>query len=377
MKSHLPHFMAITVILTLVFPSCRKEIVWNWKQGTPMPKEKMKIAFIHPNDIDSDSLYDHAHYMGTLQMQKNIGLEDSQIIRKVNVFEADPAMVEGAMRDSIAEGANFIIAMSWGYMDTCEKLAPEFPSVLFAHINGYKYNERNFTSCSVRLYQVRYLSGIVAGMKTKTGKIGYVAAMGSDNSEVTAGINAFAIGVEEVNPEARILVRVTYSWYDPMGETDAANALIAYGCDVLAAHCNTPAPQIAAQRAGVWAIGFNSDMSANAPDAVITSVFPRWDVLYTRLAGNIINGSFSPAIRFFGLADGMVGMTPINETLAAPGTEAAVQAARQRIMDGFNVFDGLLETNTGKIIGEEGKTLSGDVIRNYIDWYYRNVVVIR
>ncbi|MCL1814291.1 MAG: BMP family ABC transporter substrate-binding protein [Treponema sp.] len=369
-----PHKHLILVCFVLfALLGCNKEK--HWKPGLPLPKEKVKIAVIHPNEIDRHSLYDNAHYEGTLEMQRNIGLEDTQIIRKINVFDGDPAVVEGIIRDCIAEGANIIIAISMGYMDVCEKLAADFPSVIFVHASGYKYNNFNFTNYSTRLYHARYLSGIVAGMKTKTGKIGFVAAMGKDNSEVTGGANAFAIGVHEVNPNARIYMRVTHSWYDPMGETDAANDLVAAGCDVIAAHSNTAMAQIAAQKAGVWAIGFNSDMSAEAPDAVITSVVPRWGVFYTTLVESVISGTFKPVPHFYGLVEGVVDITPINEKLAAPGTEAAVEAARKLITnDNFNVFDGVLETNDDRTVGETGKTLGDEVILGGIDWYYRNIV---
>ena len=373
MKSY--GIMTITLIIALAFPSCKKETAW--KPGMPLPKEKIKIAVILPHAIDSYSFYNYAHYAGTLEMEQNVGLADTQIVRKVNVFEGDPVVAEEVMRDCIAEGANIIIATSIGYMDVCEKLAAEFPSVIFAQSMGYKYNAPNFTNYTIRLYEAQYLSGIAAGMQTQSGLIGYVAAMGCDNSEVTGGINAFAIGVREVNPEARVYVRITCSWFDPMGETDAANTLIAAGCDVIAAHCDTPSSQTAAQRAGVWAVGFNSDMSVHAPDAVITSVVPYWGALYTLLAESVINATFNPAPHFYGLKEGVVNVTDINEKLAAPEIEAAVEAARQRIIrGGFNVFDGILETNDGTIVGEAGKTLSDDIILSSINWYYRNVVIM-
>ncbi|MDR0456141.1 MAG: BMP family ABC transporter substrate-binding protein [Treponema sp.] len=380
MKSHFIRVEGLlifcAVIIVLVFPSCKKETVWE--PGKPLSKEKIKIGVIFLGGLDDNSHYDYAHNTGILEMQRSAGIPDSRIIRKTNVFDDKPAVTEGIIRDCIAEGANIIIATSWEHMDACEKLAAEFPNVIFAHSTGYKYNNRNFTNYSVRLYQVHYLSGIAAGMKTKTGKTGYVAAMDNDNNEVTRGINAFAIGVETVNPKASVYVKVTHSWYDPMGETDAANALIAYGCDVIAQHCDTPAPQIAAQKAGVWGIGSNSDISADAPDAVITSVIPNWGMMYTKLLESVINGTFTTAPHFYGLAEEAVSITPINEQLAAPGTAAAVDAQRRRIIqDGYNVFDGIIETNTGKIIGEEGKTLSDTAILGSIDWYYRNVVVMK
>ena len=347
----------------------------SWKPGMPMPKEKIKIAFIHLNEINRNSFYENAHYQGSLEMQQYIGLEDKQIVRKVNVFDGDPGVVEGIMRDCIAEGCNIIIATSFGFMGVCEKLAVEFPSVVFVQSMGNRRNSRNFTYYSARLYHASYLAGIAAGLRTETGNIGYVAAMGKENSEVSAGINAFAIGVEEVNPGAKVYVHVTYSWYDPMGEADATSALIAAGCDVIAAHCDTATPQTEAHKAGVWAIGFNWDMGDVAPDTVITSVVPHWGNIYIQLLESLINGTFRPAPYYYGLAEGAVDITPPDKKLAAPGTEEAVEAARRRIIDGgFNVFDGKLESNSGTYTGESGKTLPDETILGGIDWYYRNVI---
>ncbi len=87
----------------------------------------------------------------------------------------------------------------------------KYPDIYFAHGTGYKSNGKNFVNYFGRIYQARYLSGIVAGMNTKTDKLGYVAAMDSSNSEVTGGIDAFALGVYSVNPDAKIYVKVTNS----------------------------------------------------------------------------------------------------------------------------------------------------------------------
>ncbi|AEF84899.1 membrane protein, Bmp family [Treponema primitia ZAS-2] len=364
------------MVLLLLLPGCHDK-QYLWKPGEGIPKEKIKVGIIHPNEITETSGYDYAHYVGTILMQQELGLRDTQILRKTNVFEDDSRAVENAMRDCIAEGANIIIAASWGYMDSCEKLAAEFPGVIFAHATGYKFNRTNFTNYSGRLYQARYLSGIVAGMKTKTNKIGYVAAMGKENSEVSSGINAFALGVEKVNPAARIYVKVSYSWFDPLGEAEAARALIAAGCDVIAEHCNTPSPQITAEKAGVWGIGFNSDMSKDAPDAVLCSVILNWGVYYTYLVRSVIDGSFTSEPYFGGIADGMVDITPLAE-FAESGTAEAIEKERRRMVyEGFNVFDGDIKTNEGGIIGKEGKTLDDSEIISGINWYYRTVEEIQ
>ncbi|MDR1278766.1 MAG: BMP family ABC transporter substrate-binding protein [Treponema sp.] len=359
--------------LCLILAGCARNEA-QWRPGQPLAREKLVVAVIHISDpLNESSGYAFEHDRGIQGMLEKIGLKDEQIIRKINVSDANPMVVENALRDCIALGAHIIFATSYGYMETCEKLAEEFPHVIFAHATGSRYNDTNFTNYFGRVYQARYLSGIAAGLKTESNMIGYVAAMDKSNSEVSGGINAFALGVESVNPGAVIHVRVTHSWFDPPGETNAARELLALGCDVITQHCDTPNPQLEAERARKWSIGYNSDMSREAPGAVIGSVVWNWGEYYTWLVQSVINGSFTTAPYFGGLREGIVDFTPLS-ALAAPDTAEAVAAARMRIESGaFNVFDGALETNDGRIIGEPGTTLPDALITGGMDWYYRNV----
>ncbi len=337
-------------------------------------KEDIKVGVIHITDPSEGSGYTYTHDLGIQDMQKNLGLSDDQIVRKNNVSDADPTAIETAMRECVEEGCNIIFATSWGFMDTCEALAEEFPEVVFSHGTGYKSNGVNFNNYFGRIYQARYLAGIAAGMKTETNKIGYVAAQGVDNSEVTGGLNAFAIGVQSVNPDAKIYVKVTNSWFDPAGEANAAKALLAEGCDVIGQHCDTPNPQLEAEKAGAWGIGYNSDMTKDAPGATITSVVWHWGVYYTYAVQSLIDGTWSGENYFGGMQDGLVGISNINEELAAEGTQEAIDEATAKIMGGFNVFDGVLKTNDGQTIGEDGGTLDDATISGGINWYYENVV---
>ena len=363
--------LVVLSALLLVF-GCSKQA--SWKQGKPFPKEKLKIGVIHiSNPLSESSGYAYAHEQGIQVMQEKLGLQKDQIIRKLNIYESDRLFVEGSMRDCIAEGAQIIFATSFGYMDTCEKMAAEFPNVIFAHASGFKHNNSNFTNYFGRIYQSRYLSGLAAGLRTRTGKIGYVAAMGKDNSEVTGGLNAFALGVEKVNPRARVHVRVTHNWFDPAGEMHAAQELLGIGCDVIAQHCDTSEPQREAEKAGVWSIGYNTDMSSEAPKAVITSVVWNWGVYYSNMVQSVIDGSFTADVYFGSLADDMVGLSPLSGN-AAPGTAQIIAEERKRLESGiFDVFDGVLITNDGRRIGEAGKRLADSIIRSEINWYYRTV----
>jgi basic membrane protein A len=368
-------FFLFLLLLPFAFLSCKKEA---WKPGMPLAKEKIKIGVAHITDpFSENSGYAYAHQTGIEEMKKKLGLEDSQILYKTHLEDVDLLSVENAFREFIAQGVNIIFATSWGYMDACEKLAQEFPSVVFAHATGYKYNDTNFTNYFGRVYQARYLSGIAAGMKTKSNKIGFVAAWGTENSEVTGGLNAFALGVEKVNPGARIYVKVTHSWYDPMGEAFASRTLINnIGCDVIAQHCDTPSPQIEAEKAKVWGIGYNTDMSANAPAAVLTSVLWHWGSYYTFLVQSVIDGSFTTAPWFGSLKDNVVNIAPLNKNISLNEQTAGIlEEERRRIESGtFDVFSGVMKTNKGKNIGREGESLPDDEIRNGINWYYRTVV---
>ena len=368
------HVIVFAVALALLLLSCGKE---EWKPGKPLEKEKVKIGVVHMTDpFSEDSGYSYAHEMGIQEMKRTLGLKDKQVLHRIHVGDADSQSAENAMRECIAQGANIIFATSWGYMDSCEKLAREFPSVVFAHASGYKYNDLNFTNYFGRIYQARYLSGIVAGMRTKSGKVGYVAAMGKDNSEVTSGINAFALGVEKVNPQARVHVKVTNIWFDPMGEAAAARTLIAAGCDVIAQHCDSSTPQVEAEKAGVWGIGYNSDMIHEAPRAVLCSVLWHWGVYYTALVRSVMDGSFSTAPWFGSLKDGIVALSPLNPKMDWDAqTLNVLDEERRRIESGaFHVFGGILESNDGRRIGKEGEKLADEEIRSGINWYYRNIV---
>lgn len=346
----------------------------DWRPGQPLAHDKLRIGILYLDSANTSG-YSFAHDKAISATQKELGLSDAQIIRKFNVSESDQMMIDNAMRECIVQGANIVIGTSWGYMDTCEKLAREHPNVVFAHASGYKFNETNFTNFFGRLYQARYVSGVIAGLKTRSGKIGFVAAKDRDSSEVTASVNAFALGVESVNPDAKVYVRVTHSWYDPAGESNAARRLLSEGCDVITQHCDTPNPQIEAEKAGVWGIGYNSDMSVQAPDSVLTSVVWHWNVFYTRLAKSVLDGTFSTAPYLGSMGEGMIDITPLNPRLTDDTMIAAVKRARDKVTGGlFNVFDGVLLTNEGEEIGTAGTTLADERITGGMHWYYHTVV---
>lgn len=339
-------------------------------------KDKIKVGVIHLSDPAEGSGYTYTHDIGIQGMQQNLGLSDSQIIRKNNISDTDEAATRKAIQECIDAGCNIIFTTSWGYMQTTADMAEEYPDVYFSHGTGYMSNGKNFNNYFGRIYQARYLSGIAAGLNTKTNKIGYVAAMGLNNSEVTGGIDAFALGIYSINPDAKVYVKVTNSWYDPKGEEEAAKTLLNMNCDVIAQHCDTVYPQTLAQEKGVYSIGYNSDMSKEAPEACICSVIWNWSAYYTSAVQSIIDGTWDGSNYYGGMNENLVSITPIAD-FAADTTQEKVNVAKQQILSGKNgVFDGVIETNTGATVGTAGKTLDDAVITGGINWYFKTVNVI-
>lgn len=333
-----------------------------------------KVGVIHIGDPSEGAGYTFAHDQGIVAMQAALGLSDDQIIRKNNVNDTDAVAIRTAMEECIEEGAKIIFGTSWGFMDTMEQLAAEYPDVIFSHASGYKSNGSNFNNYFGRIYQARYLSGIAAGMKTKSNMIGFVAAMDINNSEVTGGINAFALGVESVNPDAKVYVKVTNSWLDPTLEGQAAEALLDMGCDVIAQHADTTAPQMAAQNRGVWGVGYNSDMTKDAPSAHLTAPIWNWGVYYTAATKAAMDGTWTGENYYGGLAEGFVDISPLSAN-CAPGTQEAIDAAKQKIIGGYKIFEGELFDNQGNQVCAAGEFISDADITGAMNWYYKTVEV--
>lgn len=358
-----------------------------------IPKDQLKIGVIHIGDPADGSGYSYTHDLGIQGMQKNLGLSDDQIVRQLNISDSDTTAIRNAIEDCIAQGCNVIFGTSYGYMDTMEALANEHPDVIFSHGTGYKSNGSNLNNYFGRIYQARYLAGIAAGLKTKTNKIGYVSAYGTELAETCSGINAFALGVQSVNPDAVVYVKELKSWFDPANETAYAEALINMGCDVISQHCDTANPQIAAEKAGVFGCGYNSDMTKDAPKAHLTATIWNWDVYYTAAVQAVIDGKWVEFGNYYkGVKEGLCDVSPLSAN-CVPGTQEKIDAVKALYNDGsWDVFTGVklsfdennnviktdaaLKDNTGKeIVPAGGPSVEDSVITGSLNYFVEGVEV--
>lgn len=196
----------------------------------------------------------------------------------------------------------------------------------------------------------------------------YATNKGYEQSSVTEN-------TEKGIPKEEIKVGVLHI-SDPAAETAATEELLAMDCDVMSQHCDTPYPQTLAQEKGVYGIGYNSDMSKETPDSCLCSVIWNWSAYYTTAVQSVIEGTWDGSNYYGGMAEGLVDITELAD-FCVGGTQEKVDEATAQILSGsFNVFDGVIETNDGSTVGEEGKTLDDATITGGINWYYKNVVVL-
>lgn len=342
-------FLALILVCALSLPA----FAGGSPTYGPVAKEDLKVGMVLIGSQDDG--FSGAHYNGLEGMKAELGLNDDQVLYKFNVPET--AECEAALRELVDAGCQIIFGNSWGFMNFMEEMADEYPEVVFSHCSGYKNNGVNFNNYFGRIYQARYLAGIAAGLKTSSNLIGYVAAW-ADNAEVNGGINAFALGVQSVNPEAVVYVKFISSWFDPTLEKQTAVALLDLGCDVIAQHVDTSMPQVAAQEAGKFGCGYNTDMTPAAPDAHLTAPIWNWASVYVAQVKDLMEGAWQPANYFLGLQEGMVDISPLSKNVAE-GTAEKIEEARARIMSGeWDVFTGPIYANTGELVVKEGESLA-------------------
>ncbi|HOJ35497.1 MAG TPA: BMP family ABC transporter substrate-binding protein [Clostridiales bacterium] len=346
----------------------------------PIPADKIKIGVVHITSKDDTSGYTYAHQKGIEEMAAALGLKSEQIVIRDNVDDNDVEATKAALQDLVDAGCDVIFATSYNYMDAVEEYAEKYPDIIFSHCSGYKSNGKNFNNYFGRIYEARYLSGIAAGLKAKelgVPIVGFVGAKGSDNSEVTGGINAFALGVQSVYPECEVLVKITGEWYDPAAEGIAAKALIDAGAVVLAQHCDSDTVQTTAAQAGRFGVGYNSDMTPSAPNNHLTAPIWNWGVYYTQTVEAIIKGEWKCENYYEGYNVNLVGLSPLNEKAIAPGTKEAVEEAQKKIASGeLFVFSGPLYDNQGNQILKEGEKLTDEQITGGINYYIKGVRVL-
>ena len=292
--------------------------------------EECKVAFVHVGPT-ADKGWSWAHDQGRQFLEANMPNVKTTTLESI----AEGPDSQRVFEDLAADGNQLIFGTSFGYMDPMLAAGENFPDVAFMHATGFKTSE-NMGNYFGAAEEARYLSGMAAGDRTETGLIGYVAAF--PIPEVLRGINAFTLGVREINPDAEVQVVWTSTWFDPPVEGDAAQALLDNGADVIAMHQDSSAPGQAAEAAGAGWVGYNSDMTEFGPTAWLTAATWDWGPYYLKIAQEVCGGTWTPEAFYGNMADGMVTLAPFGPSVSDAIAMQITERQDQIIDASFAVF---------------------------------------
>ncbi len=326
--------------------------------------KELKVGFVYVSPV-GDAGWSYAHDQARMAVAKLPGVTASFV----------EAVAEGPDSERVIQTMarkkyDLIFATSFGYMDSMLKVAQQFPKTTFMHCSGFK-TAPNMGNYFGRIYQARYLSGMVAGAMTQSKVLGYVAAF--PIPEVIRGINAFTLGAQSVNPDITVRVVWTKTWYDPAKEKEAAKSLLDVGADVIAQHQDSPGPQEAAQEKGVYSVGYNTDMSKFAPKSHLTAPVWNWVPYYTKVVEQVKNGTWKATSDWPGLAEGVVDLAPFGP-MVPQAVQDQVMAKKAEIISGKEkIFVGPISDQQGVVKIAKGAVAPDSDLLG-MNWFVQGVV---
>ncbi|MFV0358553.1 BMP family ABC transporter substrate-binding protein [Tropicimonas sp.] len=311
--------------------------------------DQTKVGFVYVGPKNDGGWSQH-HHEAAMEMAAHFG-DRVEVVVQESVPEGADA--ERVLTQMALSGADLIFTTSFGFMDATVNVAQKFPDVKFEHATGYK-TAPNVGVYSARFYEGRAVQGYLAGKMTKTNKIGYIASF--PIPEVIRGINSAYIHARKVNPNVEFAVIWAYTWFDPAKESDAAQALIEQGADVILQHTDSTAPQAAAQKAGnVYTFGQAADMAEFAPMPRISSIIDVWAPYYIERVGAVMDGTWESDNTWDGIGAGMVGIGEISSAVP-DDIKAEAEALRDSIANGsYHPFTGPLNRQDGSAWLAEGE----------------------
>jgi len=326
--------------------------------------EPVKIGFIYVGPI-GDFGWSYQHDVARKAAEARYG-DKIKTTFVENVPEGPDS--EKVMNDLAASGHKLIFATSFGYMNYVVRAAKRHPTVFFEHATGYK-RDTNVATYNIRFYQARYVQGVIAGKLSKAGLAGYVGSL--PVPEVVQGLNAFMLGMQSVNPKARLKFILVNSWYDPPKEGDAAKALIDQGCDIITQHTDSPAPLQAAASRGVKGFGQSTDMAKFAPDNQLTASTDIWGPYYIQRIGELLGATWKSTDTWGGFTSGMLGMAPFANM--PPDVAALAEDTKAAVASGANaVFAGPLTDQVGAVKLAADKSLDDGALSS-LQWLVQGI----
>jgi simple sugar transport system substrate-binding protein len=310
--------------------------------SAPAKPEPLKIAFAYVGP-PGDGGWTFAHDNARKALEKEYG---DKIVTSFVEKVPEGADAERVFRDMVGQGNKLVFGTTFGYMEPMLKVAADAKDVKFEHATGYKQAD-NMRTYDSRTYQGAYMAGVIAGGMTKTNTIGVVGSI--PIPEVIRNINSFTLGAQSVNPKIKTKVVWVNEWFNPPKETEAAQSLLNGGADVLMQNTDSPAVLQTAEKAGKYAFGWDSDMTAYGPKAHLGSAVINWAPYYIKATKEALDGSWKGGTgSWWGVKEGAIDFVSVSDKVPAD-LKAKVETVKAGLKDGtFEIWK-------GPIMGADGK----------------------
>ena len=384
--------LALIVLLSasVLLTSCKP--AQQLPPATPTAEKKIKAGFIYVGPV-GDYGWTNAHDVGRKYVEEKFPWLETTYIESVP--EADVERYIDRLINE--EKCDVVFTTSFGYMDGTAKAAKKYPDKIFMHCSGYE-RDTNLGTYFAELYQMYYLDGLMAGALTKTGKAGYVGAY--PTPEVVRHIDAFALGVKEANPQAKVYVRWLFSWYDPAKAKEAAESLISEGVDALAFTEDSTAVVDAGEEhtkkgQQIYVFSHYSPMQKFGPDAVVSGQLVDWGIMYEETLRRIYTNTWDNRDYWWLAKEGACDLggefgVPINPKFVSElkskkikdplfGDISIYDLIMKRLEQMkeptilFDPFTGPIKDQKGNIRIKAGERASHDILWS-VDWFVDNVV---
>ena len=334
--------------------------------SAPAASGPLKIAFAYVGPV-GDGGWTFAHDNARKAVEKQFGDKvQTSFVEKV----PEAADAERVFRDMVGQGNKLIFGTTFGYMEPMLKVAPDAKDVKFEHATGYKQAE-NMRTYDSRTYEGAYMAGVIAGAMTKTNTLGVVGSI--PIPEVVRNINSFTMGAQSVNPKVKTKVVWVNEWFNPPKETEAAQSLLNGGADVLMQNTDSSAVLQTAGKAGKYAFGWDSDMTAYAPNAHLASSIINWAPYYINAVQDALDGTWKGGGGvWWGVKEGAIDIVSISDKVPAE-TKAKIDTIRAGLKDGsFVIWKGPIKSNEGKEVLAAGSN-ADDKFLGGVNFYVEGV----
>jgi basic membrane protein A len=288
-QSRFPSLAALLFISLNVFPTAQAQ--------SKKPSE-MKIGLVLDKGGKDDKSFNSAAFAGIRQAEKEFNIATK------TVEATDDNAFEPLLRTLAERKYDLIVAVGFAQAEALKKVSAKYPHVKFAIVDT-QVDGPNVRSLLFQEHEGSFLVGAIAGMKSQSGKIGFVGGM--EIPLIRRFQLGFESGAKHINPKIQVVSNyigsTSSAWNNPPKGKELAMGQYSSGVDVIYAAAGASGLGVfdAAEEKKKFAIGVDSNQNALKPGFILTSMLKRVDVGVYSTCKDFVQGKFTAGVQRFGL----------------------------------------------------------------------------